>query len=146
MSFICTDCSEPHPCLNWGQKGLGPETHSVQDIDIFWFVISGGSRVHRRRAPLPPPPPRVQILSFWHTNFFKRSRLGSWHPLRGWRPPTGNPGSVTGHSYDMSPITMKKHQRRFLLFQFSKKDIVFHLWVFESWTTPLNEEVNSFQV
>ena len=30
------------------------------------------------RAPL-----RVQILSFWHTNFLKRSRLGSWHP-----PPT----------------------------------------------------------
>ena len=26
------------------------------------------------------PPPRVQILSFWHTNFKKRSRLGSWHP------------------------------------------------------------------
>ena len=26
------------------------------------------------------PPLRVQILSFWHTNFSKCSRLGSWRP------------------------------------------------------------------
>ena len=37
-----------------------------------------------RRAP-----PRYPILSFWHTNFTKRSRL------RSPRPPTGNPGSAT---------------------------------------------------
>ena len=38
-------------------------------------ISSGGSRGRRRRAPL-----RVQILSFWHTNFSKRSHLGSWRP------------------------------------------------------------------
>ena len=41
-------------------------------------------------APPAHAPLRVQILSFWHTNFSKCSHLGSW------RPPTGNPGSATG--------------------------------------------------
>ena len=58
---------------------------------------SGGSRGCRQRAP----PLRAQILSFWHTNFSKRSRLGSWRPLRGRRPPTGNPGSATGPNYKL---------------------------------------------
>ena len=36
------------------------------------------------------PPLRVQILSFWHTKFVKRNRLGSPRPpLRGPRPPYG---------------------------------------------------------
>ena len=39
---------------------------------------------------------RVQILSFRHTKFFKRNRLGSWRPLptRSTPSPTGNPGSA----------------------------------------------------
>ena len=38
---------------------------------------------------------RVPILSFLPTNFTTRSPLRSWcRPL----PPTGNPGSVTGHN------------------------------------------------
>ena len=32
-------------------------------------------------------PPKVQILLFWHTNFSKHSRLGSWHPPTRWAPP-----------------------------------------------------------
>ena len=40
-------------------------------------------------------PPRVQILSFWHTNFMKCSHLGSWHPPMRLVPPMGNPGSTT---------------------------------------------------
>ena len=32
-------------------------------------------------------PPRVQILSFWHTNFLKRSHLGSWRPPTRSAPP-----------------------------------------------------------
>ena len=40
---------------------------------------------------------RVQILSFSHTNFAKRNRLGSPRPLRGPRPSTGNPGSATDY-------------------------------------------------
>ena len=47
------------------------------------IMISGGSRGRRRRAP----PLRVQILSFWHTNFSKRSRLGSWRPPTRSAPP-----------------------------------------------------------
>ena len=42
-------------------------------------LYSGGSRGHRRHVP----PVRVQILSFWHTKFSKRSRLGSWRPPYG---------------------------------------------------------------
>ena len=34
-------------------------------------------------------PLRVQILSLWHTNFLKCSRLGSWHPAMRWAPPYG---------------------------------------------------------
>ena len=41
-------------------------------------ITIGGSSGRRRRAP-----PRVQILSFWHTNFLKRSCLGSWRPPYG---------------------------------------------------------------
>ena len=49
-----------------------------------WEII-GGSSGRRRRTP----PLRAQILSFWHTNFLKRSHLRNWHPLRGRRPPYG---------------------------------------------------------
>ena len=31
-------------------------------------------------APPARAPLQVQILSFWHTNFLKRSHLGSWRP------------------------------------------------------------------
>ena len=41
-------------------------------------------------CPARAPPPRVPILSFWHTKFLKHNRLGSPHPLlRGPRPPYG---------------------------------------------------------
>ena len=62
-------------------------------------VTIGGSR-GARPARAPPPPLRVQILSFWHAKFSKRSRLGGPQPpIRGpRRPPTGNPGSATGDS------------------------------------------------
>ena len=40
-------------------------------------------------APLARAPLQVQILSFWHTNFSKRSRLGSWHPPTRLAPPYG---------------------------------------------------------
>ena len=44
---------------------------------------SGGSRgCHQHATPL-----RVQIILFWHTNFSKRSRLGSWHPPMRLAPP-----------------------------------------------------------
>ena len=51
----------------------------------------GGSGGHRQHAPLL----RVQILLFWHTNFLKHSRFGSWCPPMRSAPPTGNPGSAT---------------------------------------------------
>ena len=40
-------------------------------------------------------PPRVQILSFLHTKFSKRNRLGSPDPPMRSMPPMGNPGSAT---------------------------------------------------
>ena len=43
--------------------------YGIQSISI------GGSGGRHRHAP-----PRVPILSFWHTNFSKRSHLGSWCP------------------------------------------------------------------
>ena len=80
----------------------------------FWNKISGGSRISRRgrgtrRGGRGPrrlrfknciggfrgvrtrcTPVRDPILSFWHTNFTKHSRLGSPRPpLRGPRPPYG---------------------------------------------------------
>ena len=51
--------------------------HENAQNQVFWLLhCSGGSR----GVPLAHTPPRVQILLFWHTNFLKRSRLGSWHP------------------------------------------------------------------
>ena len=52
-------------------------------------------------------PLRVSILSFWHTNFTKRTRVGSW------RPPTphevgdstGNLGFATANGYPSPPQT-----------------------------------------
>ena len=48
-------------------------------LNIYWNApqnhSSGGSRGATGMCPL-----WVQILSFWHTNFSKHSRLGSWHP------------------------------------------------------------------
>ena len=47
---------------------------------------SGGSR----NTPAHVPLLRVPILSFWHTNFTKRSCIGSCPPpQRGWRPSYG---------------------------------------------------------
>ena len=42
---------------------------------IIWNLLQW-----RIQGVLPAPPPRVQILLFWHTNFSKRSHLGSWRP------------------------------------------------------------------
>ena len=56
-------------------------SHSLADL---------GGR-NRCAAPLRDP-----ILLFWHTNFMKRSRLGSPRPpYEVHVPPTGNPGSAT---------------------------------------------------
>ena len=47
---------------------------------ILEYTVHGGSKGAH------PAPPRVLILSFWHTNFTKRSRVRNWHPsLRGGR-------------------------------------------------------------
>ena len=44
--------------------------------DTSWSTVDiGGSRGRVQRTP----PLRVQILSFRHTKFSKRNRLGSWH-------------------------------------------------------------------
>ena len=46
-----------------------------------WWIQGDAAGVH--------PPPWVQILSFWHTNFLKCSHLRSWHsPMRS-APPHG---------------------------------------------------------
>ena len=48
--------------------------------------------------PARAPPLRVQVLSFWHTNFSKQSHLGSWcPPYEVGAPPTGNPGSAAAN-------------------------------------------------
>ena len=51
-------------------------------IREFEFNFSGGSNERTHFAP----PSRFPILWFWHTNFMKCSRGGSWRPLRGWAP------------------------------------------------------------
>ena len=73
-------------CISWNNFPYPTPCWSQHD--------SGGSRgAPTARAP---PPLRVQILSFRHTNFWKRSRLGSWRPpYEVWRPHMGNPGSAT---------------------------------------------------
>ena len=71
-----------HPC------------HKTAPLTVYilnCFVFSG-----RSRGVLPARPPRVQILSFWHTNFLKWSHLRSWHPPTRLVPPMGNPGSAAG--------------------------------------------------
>ena len=50
-------------------------------------IYNGEELIGGSRGAPPACTPWVQILSFWHTNFSKRSRLGSWHPPRGRRPP-----------------------------------------------------------
>ena len=71
-------------------------------------------------------PPRVQILSSWHTKFSKRNHLRSPCPrLRAPRPPTGNPGSATVviiafHNFDWYLMILKNdlcHLNMYLWFQ-----------------------------
>ena len=54
-------------------------------------------RIERGAYPAHAPQ-RGQILSFWHTTFLKRNRLGNpRRPMRSTPPPTGNPDSATEH-------------------------------------------------
>ena len=55
--------------------------HIVSSYFILYLADLGEGA---RRTP--PPPRRVQILSFRHTNFLKCNHLGSPRPLRGPRP------------------------------------------------------------
>ena len=55
-------------------------------------------------------PPRVQILSFWHTKFLKCNCLVSPHPLWGPHPPTWNPGSTTAYHLWESGLSYEIHQ------------------------------------
>ena len=48
---------------------------------VIYCIHSGGSRGRTQR------PPRVLILSFWHTNFTKHSCVWSWCPPTRWAPP-----------------------------------------------------------
>ena len=54
----------------------------------FWGKFDYFTHWRIQGAPPAAPPPKVQILSFWHKKFSKHSCLGSWHPspLRGRRP------------------------------------------------------------
>ena len=61
----------------------------------FPYMVSGRSR----GVPSACTPLRVQILSFDIQNFQNVAASGVGAPLRGWRPPTGNPGSAAdGHT------------------------------------------------
>ena len=75
--------------LNWCTFLLSmfrkPHCHKL--LILHWRIQGA----HPACAPLRDP-----ILSFWHTNFMKCSRLGSPRPpTRSSPPPTGNPGSAT---------------------------------------------------
>ena len=90
-------------------------------------LSSGRSRGRRRRAPL-----QVQILSFRHTNFSKRSRLGSWRPP----PPTGNPGSATVKDYNIErfyrKVTIQRTQMcfvQYLAYGIEEPAKGCHLWL-----------------
>ena len=86
--------------------GTKDKTAILQWKKLLWssaltlIYIGGSTLTDARRTP---PPPRVQILSFWHTTFSKCNRLGSpCPPLRGPCPPTGNPGSATDIIYKLA--------------------------------------------
>ena len=51
---------------------------NIKMVKIKHITVADPGGVPPARAP-----PRVEILSFWHTNFTKRSRLGSWRPPYG---------------------------------------------------------------
>ena len=62
-----------HACIHF-------EMHRTDDLHsnllVSWELVTGGSGDPGGAAGARPL--RVQILSFWHTHFSKRSRLGSW--------------------------------------------------------------------
>ena len=111
---------------------------SFQKDTVTFGQSSGGSRGGcRRRAP----PLRVQILSFWHTNFSKRSRLGSW------RPPTGNPGSATakGGEIDHPLVTFTTLQGgETAAYIFQEFLIIKWLSQYARWTLIVFAKMNNF--
>ena len=50
---------------------------------LLWGILDPLMQWRIQGAPPACTPLWVQILSFWHTNFSKRSRLGSWRPPYG---------------------------------------------------------------
>ena len=108
--WSCTDLR--WCCAEWGLKILRvlakicrmiikivcrPKWSATGD-KIFWtwsFRISLHALADLGGVP-GARPPKVQILSFWHTNFLKRKHLGSPpHYETSTSPPTGIPGSAT---------------------------------------------------
>ena len=77
----CIECLDPI-CTNDHSIVTGSKISVENKCPFPNDNIIGGSRGRRRR-----PPPRVQILSFRHTNFTKCSRLGSWCPPMRLAPP-----------------------------------------------------------
>ena len=68
-------------------EALRIPTLSVQNKKICSHVICADSFSFAMAVADPEgapgtPPKRVLILTFWHTNFMKRSRIMSWRPLR----------------------------------------------------------------
>ena len=80
-------------------SGTSPPTFLEPLLFLFgipWIATFHGTVTHLCTKPGTRPPLRDPILSFWHTNFTKRSRLGSPRPpYEVHAPPTGNPGSAT---------------------------------------------------
>ena len=62
--------------------------------DPYETVCSGGSR--GGAAGTRPPPQGSRFFCFDIQNFRNIAASGVGTPLRGWRPPMGNPGSATG--------------------------------------------------
>ena len=59
---------------------------------------------------VPPActPPTGPVSSFWHTNFSKCSRLGSWRPPYEVGAPHGNPGSATATDWKNWDLKINK--------------------------------------
>ena len=70
-------------CPRWWTTGKACNLKSLKRVNHLTLTLAdpGGAAGAR--------PLMVQILSFWHTNFTKRSHLGSWRPPIRLAPPYG---------------------------------------------------------
>ena len=74
-------------CNAYSTSAVNLGTAHTWLAEVLWYQMYKWYQWRIQGGAAGARPPRVQILSFWHTNFSKRSCLGSWRPPTRSAPP-----------------------------------------------------------